>query len=441
MKKLILFLALITGVVSYSFGIENKQGYNIATSSNHGTFVHQVEYSNYVSVNSSNTGQSAQVDFLTSSVNVNNIAIGLIQTSVNVNNIQIGILGTSVTAVNNYQVVTATNSIELDFQKSTTTILNKWVVDNSTNMISFNIVTSSVAILNNYQLVTATNSIELDFQKSTTTVLNNFVLVTSSNSAQINKLTDFMVVNDTTVVQVETNRQSITTIGVSTHQWTRDSANTNIWNRNTGKVGIGTTAPTAKLDVSGLIVSTSLIVNGVIINTNGGAGGASVAGSTFSITVYGGGFTTISSSGAYNYRDEFTIGGLIIPNDYTVYHELLINSAFKTLYAPNYLDDSGGYTINLIWVSTQTANECIWEIGISTMQNFLTDNYVVYSATTTVSAIAQNINTSPFQVPAQGIVPGQMFKIRLRRIADSADDDMAGNANVASLNIQGKRLW
>jgi len=110
MKKLILFLALITGVVSYSFGIENKQGYNIITSSNHGTFVHQVEYSNYVSVNSSmgiqlgilissvNTN-NINIGLSQSSVNVNNIAIGLIQTSVNVNNIQIGILGSSIPAL------------------------------------------------------------------------------------------------------------------------------------------------------------------------------------------------------------------------------------------------------------------------------------------------------------------------------------------------------
>jgi len=78
MKKLILFLALITGVVSYSFGIENKQGYNIVTSTNHGTFVHQVEYSNYVSVNSSN---SAQINKLTNFMVVNDTTVVQVETN------------------------------------------------------------------------------------------------------------------------------------------------------------------------------------------------------------------------------------------------------------------------------------------------------------------------------------------------------------------------
>jgi hypothetical protein len=83
-----------------------------------------------------------------------NTSVELLQTSVNVNNIQIGILGTSVTAVNNYQVVTASNTQQ--------------IIDNT-----------------------------------------KWITLFSTNSAQINKLTNFMVVNDTTVVQVETNRQGI----------------------------------------------------------------------------------------------------------------------------------------------------------------------------------------------------------------------------------------
>jgi len=178
----------------------------------------------------------------------------------------------------------------------------------------------------------------------------------------------------------------------------------------------------------------------VTINSSGG-GGAGVAGSTASITINGGGFDIPSLNGAINFKDEYLISGASVPYNYTMFHEATINYAYKTIYAPNYLNDAGGYTVTLIWISTQTTGNVVWELGISTTNNFRTDNWVAQSATTTVSGTAYNINSTVFNLASQSIVAGQPFKVRLRRIADSSDDTMAGYSNVLSLNIAYKRLY
>jgi len=146
---------------------------------------------------------------LRSSVDVNNIAIGLIQTSVNVNNIQIGLIGTSVN-VNNIQI---------------------------------GILGSSVAWIN--QIVSSTMA-QVEFLTSSVNV----------NNINIGLLQTSVTLNN---IQIGILESSITTIGVSTHQWTRDSANTNIYNNNTGNVGIGISAPKEKLNVLGNAAFTGVV--------------------------------------------------------------------------------------------------------------------------------------------------------------------------------------
>ena len=281
---------------------------------------------NYIAVNSSNTGQiisntnwitvnstnGTQIEFLTSSVAVNNNYI---------------IVNSSNEArwdtLSNYQVVTATNSIELNFQKSTTTALNNFVLLTSSNSAQINSNTNFVNVTssNTQQIiddtkwisVNSSNSVELNFQKSTTTVLNNYVLVTSSNSAQIINNTNWIVLNSSNIAKWAT-----IGIGTSSAAWYCDG--TTQWNSNSGNVGIGVTNPTAKLDVNGLIVSTAINVNGKVqesgnnlmpagsmimyASTNAPAGWLLCDGSVISRTTYANLWNAIG--GSYGWGDNST---------------------------------------------------------------------------------------------------------------------------------------
>ena len=424
MKKLTILFLFLSSIV---FAKPEWNGsYSVITSTMYGTFVHQVEYSNYVSVNSSNTG-TAQVDFLTSSVNVNNIAIGLIQTSVNVNNIQIGILGTSVTAVNNYQVVTASNTQQIIDN-------TKWITLFSTNSAQINSNTNWIIVnssnearwdtLSNYQVVTATNSIELDFQKSTTTVLNNFVLVTSSNSAQINKLTNFMVVNDTTVVQVETNRQGII------------SANNLIMSTMT--------------TMTAVFRATSTILNDrvTILENAAPAGGGSVKGSTGCITITGGSFDIPSLNGAINFNDEYDISGTSFCFGITKFHESTINYAIKRIIIPDFVDASLPINVYVTWNTTNTAvgfssnAVVLWNLDLSTTTNSRGHVFTTYGATTSanVSLPYENVD-SVITFTNTEIKRNAPILLRLYRTASSAFDNLAAFADVQSCQIYYQRLY
>lgn len=132
-------------------------------------------------------------------------------------------------------------------------------IQNSSTTITEVFRSSMTTLESQYKLTLASfTQITTDIRNSTIPVVGLIQVATSPivGLIQVSTTPITALIQGSTspiVILIQGSTTPIAALVISTSQWTRSADNTNIWNNNTSNVGIGTTAPTAKLNVIGNI--------------------------------------------------------------------------------------------------------------------------------------------------------------------------------------------
>ncbi len=104
----------------------------------------------------------------------------------------------------------------------------------------------------------------------------------------------------------------------------------------------------------------------------------------------------------------------------------------------------GGLTLEIFWLGkTATTGEVVWGAAIEAggtdldSDSFATEQEAAAATTSGTSGI-ETKTTITFSSGANmdSLAAGGSFRLKLRRIADDVDDDMAGDAQLLSLNLK-----
>jgi hypothetical protein len=120
------------------------------------------------------------------------------------------------------------------------------------------------------------------------------------------------------------------------------------------------------------------------------------------------------------------------------------NALFDVFMPRNY--DGGGVTITLVWMaSTAEVNEVRWETSFERHQDdiddldsdsFATEQIVEATCASASGEPAYDTITHTDGAQMDSVAEGESFRLRLRRNADHANDDMAGDAELLKIEIK-----
>ena len=155
------------------------------------------------------------------------------------------------------------NSIDIDVNETNLTATQDLIKSTMTLATSYTnhaiiIGTTPITGLINNSIITSTTPIVSLIQVSTTPIWLN---IASTMTTMTEVFRSSMNSISSEFTGIKSSFTTIQSLIISTAQWSRDSANANIWNNNTGNVGIGTIAPTSKLDVAGKTITQKLFIS------------------------------------------------------------------------------------------------------------------------------------------------------------------------------------